>query len=319
VKKIKQKMAYLTTIILSVVMLTPIGFVVAEQTNNLSAANGAWEPPQNFEDPVTLKIQELRLQGLSDGQITVKLAETGMGWYPETGATWMGRTLTSQELAEMPSTTLDTSTTVASGQYAPAAQYGRTSCMRTNDASWTGISSEIVSGSMSVSSGQTRYHYLCMQLGDLDGQTSWVETVLTHNLGEAYRWSTFDTDEGGWAFYLDKDTPITAADTYTVLLDGTQDSYGWHYNIWINNQWVRNGHLSSLWVQGGLQKEVYTEGGSFTNDASHALFYRNWLHNAQGWTYWTNSINTWWSTVYPLQESHSVGTLSYRWESWVQY
>ena len=42
--------------------------------------------------------------------------------------------------------------------------------------------------------------------------TNWVETVLTHNLGEAYRWNTYDTDEGGWT-YLDKNTATTSADT----------------------------------------------------------------------------------------------------------
>lgn len=171
---------------------------------------------------------------------------------------------------------------------------------------------------MSVASGQTNYHYLCVQLGDLDGASNWVETVLTHNLGEAYKWNTFDSDEGGWSYYADKNTAITAADTYTIMLDGTQDGNGWHYDVWINYQWVRSGHLSSLWVEAGFQKEVYSDNGSFTNDASHAVFYRNWLHNAQGWSYWTSSMSTGWSTQSPMHESHSMGAVSYRWETWVQ-
>ena len=79
----------------------------------------------------------------------------------------------------------------------------------------------MVSGSICVGSGQTQYHYLCVQLGNLDGATNWVETVLTHNYGQGYRWNTFDSDEGGWSYYRDKNTAITSADTYTIMLDGT--------------------------------------------------------------------------------------------------
>ena len=274
-----------------------------------------WQPPKNFVDPVTLKIQESKLQGLDDEQITAELAELGMGWYPETGATWMGRRLTQDELAKMPTRTQGS----LSANEVATSLISRLSAMRTTYASWTGVSSEVVSGSMNVASGQTTYHYLCTQLGGLNGGgTNWVETVLTHNIGENYRWNTYDNDEGEWSYYMDKNTPITTADTYCIMLDGTQDGGGWHYDVWINYQWVRRGHLSNLWVQGGFQKEVYSSSGQFTNDASHAVFYRNWLHNAQGWLYWTNAMSTWWSPAPPVLERHSMGALSYRWETWVQ-
>jgi hypothetical protein len=318
---IKNKRAYcLAAILLSIVMLSPMMFSVAAQTNSFSSSIGTWDPPKNFVDPVTSKIQELKIQGLNNDQITTNLAELGMGWYPETGATWIGRALTSDELANMPDTLpakgvyQEKSVT---DEYILAIQTDRTSCMRTNTASWSGVSSEIVSGSMNVATSQTKYNYLCMQLGALDSGTNWVETVLTHNLGETYRWSTYDNDEGQWINYMDKNTPITSVDTYIIMLDGTQDAYGWNYDVWINYQWVRSGHLSSLSDQGGFQKEVYSDSGSFTSDSSHAVFYRNWLHTSQGWSYWTNSINTWWSTVDPVKESHSMGSLSYRWETWV--
>jgi hypothetical protein len=116
---------------------------------------------------------------------------------------------------------------------------------------------------------------------------------------------------------MDKNTAITAADTYVIMLDGTQDSGGWHHDVWINFQWVMRGHLANLFVQGGLQKEVYSGYGVFTNDASHAVFCRNWLHNANGWSYWTSSVNTWWTTANPVHETHSMDTSSYRWETWV--
>ena len=288
---------------------------VSAQTNNSTSSVGAWQPSKDFVDPVTSKIQEFKSQGLNDEQITAKLSELGMGWYPETGATWIGRTLTPEELAEMPTRT---PIKPPSGENAILLT-GRASCMRTNYASWTGVAAEIVSGSMSVSSGQTRYHYLCVQLGNLDSASNWVEIMLTHNYGETYKWLTYDSDEGGgMVYYMDKNTPITSTDTYTIMLDGTQDGSGWHYDVWINYQWVRRAHLPNLWVQAGFQKEVYSDTGSFTNDDSHAVFYRNWLHNAQGWPYWTKAVNTWSVPSYPVQQALSMGALSYRWETWVQ-
>jgi hypothetical protein len=288
---------------------------VAAQANNSASGIESWKPPVNFVDPVTLKIQEFKSQGLVDEEITAKLAKLGMGWYPETGATWLGQALTPEELAKMP---VRAPIKAPSGESALLLS-SSVSCMRTNDASWTGVASEVVSGSMSVASGQTKYHYLCVQLGNLDSQSSWVEIMLTHNYGEAYKWCTYDSDEdGGLVYYMNKNTPTASADTYTIMLDGTQDGGGWHYDVWINYNWVRRGHLPNLWVQAGFQKEVFSDTGSFTNDASHSVFYRNWLHSAQGWPYWTNAVNTWSIAYYPVQQSLSMGALSYRWETWVQ-
>jgi hypothetical protein len=142
--------------------------------------------------------------------------------------------------------------------------------------------------------------------------------VTTHNYGEVYKWYTYDSNEGSWAYYADKDTASTATDLYTIMLDGTQDGNGYHYDVWINYQWVRRAHLPSLFVQAGFQKEIFSDSGEFTNDASHTGFYRSWLHNAQGWSYWTNAISTRWSASLPVREAHAMGSLSYIWETWVQ-
>ncbi len=160
--------------------------------------------------------------------------------------------------------------------------------------------------------------YICMQLGDLNGVTDWAETVVTHVMGEPYQWYTYDPNADGWAFYMDKNTPSTAADNYVIMLDGTENSNGWHYNFWIDYQWVRSGYLSMLWCQAGFQKEVYSNTGTYTNDASPAVFNPNWLHNANGWSYWTNSINTGWTSTYPVQESYWMGSQSYEWQTWTQ-
>lgn len=304
-------------------MLYSMMLTVAAQTDNLTTGIGSWQPPENFVDPVTLKIQEFKAQGLSDDEITVELEKLGMGWYPKTGATWIGRALTSEELAQMP-TRVHVGAPSAENADAqqpsmPLALVSRASVMRNSSYSWTGVAAEVVCGSMSVGSGQTLYHYVCVQLGDLNGITNWAEVVVTHNLGESYKWYTYDSDEGsGMVYYMDKNTPSTATNTYVMMLDGTRDGDGWHYDVWINYQWVRRAHLSNLWVQAGFQKEVYSSSGQFTNDASHSRFYRNWLHNAQGWSYWTNAVSTWWTAASPVRETHYMSTYSYYWDTWVQ-
>ena len=310
-----KKRAYCCTAMLLVfTMLSSMLLTVAAQAN-LTAESEPWQPPKNFVDPVTLKIQEFKEQGLDEKQITVELEKLGMGWYPETGATWMGRALTSEELAKMPPRISDRAS--SDGQVITL-QVDRLALMRTSSSSWTGVSAEMVCGSMSVGSGQTLYHYVTVQLGDLSGLSSWAEAVVTHNFGEAYKWYTYDSNEGGWTYYADKNTASSATDTYVIMLDGTQDGGGYHYDVWINYQWVRRAHLPSLYVQAGFQKEVFSDSGTFTNDASHAVFYRNWLHNAQGWSYWTNAVSTQWSSSVPVRESHSRGALSYNWQTWVQ-
>ena len=101
----RKKSAYcFTTVFIILTLLSPLFLTTAAQTTDSTNSIGSWEPPKKFVDPVTSKIQELTLQGLNDDQITTNLAELGMGWYPETGATWMGRALTSEELAKMPDT-----------------------------------------------------------------------------------------------------------------------------------------------------------------------------------------------------------------------
>lgn len=309
---VKNRACYFSAMLLAFCMLGSMMFTVAGQLPDLS---DPWTPPKNFVDPVTLKIQELEKQGLDEEQITIELEKLGMGWYPATGATWIGRALTSEELAKMPSRA--PTRTPLDGE-AVTRQVDRASLMRTNSFSWTGVSAEMVCGSMSVGSDETRYHYVCVQLGDLDGLSSWTEAVVTHNYGEGYKWYTYDSNEGGWTFYMNKNTASSATDTYVIMLDGTRDGDGYHYDVWINYQWVRRAHLPNLFVQAGFQKEVYSDSGQFTNDASHARFYRNWLHSAQGWSYWTNSISTSWSASLPVREAHSPGAVSYNWETWVQ-
>jgi len=74
---------------------------VEEKNGEASGPNGLaeWE---GFVDPVTLIVQDMKAQGLSDDEIVAALEEIGMGWYPETGATWVGRSPTPEEEQSLP-------------------------------------------------------------------------------------------------------------------------------------------------------------------------------------------------------------------------
>jgi hypothetical protein len=75
----KKRTYYINTTILVLTMLCSMMLTVTAQIDN-SASIGAWQPPQNFVDPVTSKIQEYSAQGLTNDQITVELENLGMGF-----------------------------------------------------------------------------------------------------------------------------------------------------------------------------------------------------------------------------------------------
>ena len=60
------------------------------------------EELNNFVDPVTLKVQEMKALGMNDTEIVEALKPLGMGCYPQTGATWIGRNPTQAELQKLP-------------------------------------------------------------------------------------------------------------------------------------------------------------------------------------------------------------------------
>ena len=320
---LKERTYCLIALLFIFLMLSTVMLTVAAQTTQSSNNIGSWQPPNNFVNPVTSKIQEFRTQGLSDDQITSHLAALGMGWDPETGATWLGTSVNSENSTQMPVSTPIKNSSVANSNtqqsLVPLDMSERYALMRATAYSWTGVSAEITANSMGCASGQTEYNYACVQLGDLDGATNYAEIIVTHDSGDnAYKWYTNDPDEGGMTYYMDKNTAANAADTYVIMLEGTQDSHGWIYDVWINYNWVRSGHLSALFVQAGFQRELYSVSGQFTNDASHTIFYVDWLHNAGGWSYWTTAVASRFASTSPVHETNSMGALSYDWETWVQ-
>ncbi len=301
-----------TTTALTLIAMIIFSPILVASAETAITDKAPWAPPKDFVNPATLLVQELKGKGFETEKITAELEKRGMGWYPKTGATWMGRAVTSEELEIL--------SLHSEGMKNEAAMRDsldrKVGCMRATDYSWAGIGAEMISGSMSVSSDGTQYHYACVQLGDLDGASNYAEVVVTHNYGEDFKWYVYDSDEGGFNYYMDKNTGSSSVDTYVIMLDGSYDSDGYHYDVWINYGWVMSGHLSNCWLQAGYQKEVYSY-GQYDDDYVSSIFYRNWLNANPGWIYWTNSISSRFSANYPVQESHTWGGLCYNWNTWV--
>jgi len=91
-------------ILLSLVLLSIITVSSSYPTESKSDYTPSipWTPPDDYVDPVTLKIREFREQGMNDTQITEELEKLGMGWWPPSGATWIGRRPTPEEQAKLP-------------------------------------------------------------------------------------------------------------------------------------------------------------------------------------------------------------------------
>jgi len=47
-------------------------------------------------------VEKLKANGYNDDEITEILGKYNMGYYPETGATWIGRAATPEELQTLP-------------------------------------------------------------------------------------------------------------------------------------------------------------------------------------------------------------------------
>jgi len=97
-EKVKRLLATMLVLLIAFASIAPV--LAASQPDN-SGRIITWDDPSMY-NPVTLKIIELRAKGMSDAAILKELEKLGIGWYPETGAVWIGTTPTPEELKQLP-------------------------------------------------------------------------------------------------------------------------------------------------------------------------------------------------------------------------
>lgn len=279
-----------------------------------SIQNVPWVPPKDYVDPVTLKIREFRAQGMNDTQITVELAKLGMGWYPKTGATWIGTSPTPEELARTPA---------MPPPFQPdspiTSNFQANQVMNTTSYSYTAISLDMKPGSIAKGPLKTLYHYVTTHMGKEISPTQprWTEVGVRNDIYYINpRYYTYDNDEGYWVFHGDK-TDKETYDWYEIQLTGVHDSSGWVYNIFIKGNFVRSGHLAYYYNTVDTANEIFSDTGLWVRDTSAAIHKNMYLSSGSGWINWNHNVGTlFWHAPNPcpISENHDdlSGTWTYR-------
>ena len=168
----------------------------------------------NFVDPVTLKVQEMKTLGMNDTEIVEALNPLGMGYYPETGATWIGRTPSPEELQNLPPRRylfkdVAPSQLTAASEAEQKCQLMGTGVENTN---YNGFSNYMMPGSLAVEEKGSYWHLATTHIGR---GGHWTEAGVIRGAYPPSTWSifTYDDDEGGYVFH-----GTTNQSTYTQYL-----------------------------------------------------------------------------------------------------
>jgi hypothetical protein len=243
----------------------------------------------DFVNPVEPKIAEFKAKGLTEAQITEELGKLGMGWNPDSGATALLDTPSPDELKGLPST-----------KPQPGSSGSRTTTQKnvvfaTPTLDYTGIGNYMYPGSMPLDADETHTHYITTHLGRPAPYYKWTEVGVAHWGSNQYvYYFTYDDDEqisgSNWAFHGIKSN-LDVSDAYTIVLNGTSDGSGYWYNIYINWNWKRNGHLPYSGNEANVANEIFSDTGVFTED-SGCKFHDNYLSNYYySWVNWNQYIS----------------------------
>lgn len=274
-----------------------------------SASNAKPWPTKNHVNPVEAKIAEFRAKEMTDAQITDELRKLGMGWDPKSGATGMiGESPSPEELKGLPSTKSMPATSSSRSTIEKAVAFA------TPTWDYTGIGHYMYPGSMPVDDDETHTHYITTHLGRPAPYYEWTEIGVAAWNTSAYVWYfTYDSDEqidgSNWDFHGIK-TNLNAADAYAIVLNGTYDSSfgGYWYDIYLNNNWKRNGHLIARGNEANDANEIFSDTGDYTAD-SGCKFHDNYLCDYYyNWDNWDASISY---TIY----ENSAGYMD--WDVWI--
>ena len=270
----------------------------------------SWET-KHYVDPVTMEVRELQAQGVSDEQIVSKLATMGLGWDPETGSTWVGIRLSSEEAYARGLAKPDFG-------MSPLTDDKRTSVCRTSPVYYYGIKCSMKCGTMNIDpqNQATWLQYVTTQLGLFSyDPRSWTEVYVSHT-SSGYLWMAYDNDvvQGGYFYNFGTKTSGTETyDSYEIRVTGF--NYGrqeWGYAIYINQAFKLNGFLaqnSYSSFQAAYQKEIFSHTtGTFTSDSTNAAWQSSQLYDLELWNNWGSSITTELGAASPLTYSSGISS-----------
>jgi hypothetical protein len=267
----------------------------------------------NFKDPVTKKIEELKKEGYADREITEILKRYGMGWYPETGATWIGWA-PSEAWRLPPLFHLSYREPFLPLTYG----YQANQVMQTEKYIYSGFYTEMKAGSCAAKQGETTDHVITTHTGK---EGTWAEAGVYKNWNNPTLWIfSYDNDEGGWIFH--GATSPTTYNKYCIYVTQEPHKKGYRYDIYINNEWKRKGHLNYQLGDVNHANEVWSDTGIWTPDTAEAIHRNSRLIDGNGNEIWWNEwiLTKWWHAPdpCPVKEHHEREGSSWKYETWIE-
>ena len=90
------------------------------------------------------------------------------------------------------------------------------------------------------------------------------------------------------------------------------------YNIWIDGNWKRQGHLPYLENHLDQANEVWSDTLLYTDDTNRADHKEPFLYIGDTAVWWDTNIETNWRGSDPVRETHYIDGSAWRFQTWVQ-
>lgn len=308
-----------------------------KDSDNLLVKESEKSVLENYISPSRKIINLMRAKKYTDSQITDLLRRNGYGWDANGGASWKGIAPTTAEqkvidIIRGPGYSPDWSSTQNINQNTAKAGLltlnSAGALMMINDQNtYFGVNTYMSPGPLPVSSTGTFQHVVTTHVGKpAPSGEDWTEAGATMSVNDPYaRYFTYDNDEGGWQFHGAADT---SSKNYQIYVSSTIESFtrngqtfsGYVYNIWINNNWVRSGHLLARQTGINCANENWAQSGNtYSYESSHPTFQYGYLFKNSGYQLWgaypglQSNFNTWGSGQY----TNAMYGGSYNFVSWV--
>ncbi|WP_148212124.1 hypothetical protein [Ferroglobus placidus] len=282
------------------------------------------EQLNTYVNPVTKIVKALKARGLDNKEIVEILKRYNLGWDPRTGAAWREFKKPSEKelsylktLKPLSKNNNDVSINQISGQANQVMEV-------IPDDIYRGINTNLKPSEMRLESDGTVQHVITTHVGrTLVNESCWTEAGVVRWLvdGEPSDiWIfTFDNDEGQWKWH--GTTNSSTFTNYIIYVTDQVDAWGYIYHIWINEEWVRSGHLWYRENNVDQANEVWTDTGSYTDDYGVAKHDDPFLYIQDYAVWWDDNVRTeWWhspTNQCPVKEYHELEGSSWAYWTWI--
>jgi len=283
----------------------------------------------NYVSPSQQLITLMKAKKYSNDQITKLLEKNGYNWDPKTGSSWKGTAPTPEEQKNINRIRGPSYDPFSVNSHEPDrvvrdwnGRAGGALQKVVNENLFFGINCYMSPGSMTIGPSGTFMHVVTTHVGKPtpSGQEDWIEAGVVNSMNDPYaRYFTFDNDEGEWQFHGAAETGVFK--NYLIYVTSNYDPAGYMYHCWIDNNWVRSGHLKARETGINYANEIWTLGTNwFSHDSTNPTFQYGYLYKSSGLQLWGDYWGslTSWSTDqygYALQDYYMNGG-SWKFISW---